>query len=263
MEDKFTKSSFLTISQKVLDFQLKTLYPVQVRSDPNRINLIFLNHDRNFSTFLTIRYLVEHESVADIYTLSRAIFESIVSMGILTESIITDDLHRYQEYQFTEIYKTYVHLERLGLQHLSGVSPSDVDLVRRRRQDYISKYGKNLSTWTGHSLEENVKLLDRNFPPTCNEEHFYEYLYCQVYRKGSSATHASFGGLSKGVQIETINIPGSLTAHRFKANEPHLIFSCFHSILAFLSSVRFLGFALQKAEAEKYFQDMARYIIAE
>lgn len=263
MDDKFTKSNFNSISLEVLDFQLKALYPVQIESEPNRINLIFLNHDRNFSTFLTIKYLVGHERVADIYMLSRSLLESIVSMGLLAKSIVANDLDRYQEYQFTEIYKTYSHLERLGLQRLSGVSPSEVDLVKRRRQEYISKYGRNLSTWTGQSLEKNVKLLDKNFPSTCNEEHFYEYLYCQVYRKGSSTTHASFSGLSKGVRPETVIIPGSFTAYRFKANEAHLIFSCYHSLLVFLSSVRFMGFALQNTETEKYFQDMPRYIIAE
>jgi hypothetical protein len=66
-----------------------------------------------------------------------------------------------------------------------------------------------LSTWTGHSLEEKVKLLDENFPPTYNEKHFYEYLYCQVFRKGSSATHSSYAGLSKGVQVESITVPGT------------------------------------------------------
>jgi hypothetical protein len=184
-------------------------------------------------------------------------------MGLLSKATVADDIARYQKYQFTEIYKTYCHLQRLGLQDLSGVSQSEVHLVKRKWQEYINEYGKNLSTWTGRSLEENVRLLDKSFPPTCNEKHFYEYLYCQVYRKGSSATHASFAGLSKGVQVETITIPGSFTAHRFKANEAHLIFSCFHSLLVFLSSVRFIGFALQKAETEEYFQDMARYIIAE
>lgn len=70
MENKFTKSNFVIISQEALDFQLKALYPVQSGKDPTRIGLVFLNHDRNFSTFLTIRYLVEHERVADIYTLT-------------------------------------------------------------------------------------------------------------------------------------------------------------------------------------------------
>ena len=116
MDDKFTKSNFLRVGKEVLDFQMRNLYPVQVQGEPNRINLIFLNHDRNFSTFLTIMDLVKHERVADIYTLSRSMFESIISMGLLTKSIVADDLNRYQEYQFTEIHKTYTHLVRLGLQ---------------------------------------------------------------------------------------------------------------------------------------------------
>jgi hypothetical protein len=65
MDDKFTKSNFLKKSQEALDFQLSSLYPMQVESDHDRVNMIFLNHDRNFSTFLTIQYLVEHGRVAD------------------------------------------------------------------------------------------------------------------------------------------------------------------------------------------------------
>ena len=166
MDDKFTKSNFLRVGKEVLDFQMRNLYPVQLQGEQNRINLILLNHDRNFSTFLTIMDLVKHERVADIYTLSRSMFESIISMGLLAKSIVADDLNRYQEYQFTEIHKTYIHLVRLGLQQLSGVNPSDANLVKQRSQEYINKYGRNLSTWTGYSLEDNVKLLDKNIPPT-------------------------------------------------------------------------------------------------
>ena len=263
MDDKFTKSNFLKISQEVLDFQLSALYPIHVQNEYHRANLIFLNHDKNVSTFLTIRYLVEHERVADIYALSRAMFESVVAMGLLAKSMISDDLNRYQNYQFVETYKCYSHLEKLGLAKLSGISSSEIPMLKTKRDEYLSKYGKNVSTWTGKSLEENVKLLDKTFSPTCNEEHFYEYLYCQVYRKGSPATHSSFAGLAKGVEIEEVSLPGSLAARRFKVNEPHLIFSCFHSVVVFLSSVRFMGCALQKVEVGQYFHRVARYIIAQ
>ena len=263
MNEKFTKSNFLKISQEVLNFQLSALYPILVQNGHHRASLIFLNHDRNFSTFLTVRYLVEHERVADIYALSRVMFDSIVSMGLLTKSLIPNDLERYQNYQFVESYKYYSHLEKLGLANLSGISSSDVLMLKTKRNEYLSKYGKNLSTWTGKSLEENVKLLDNNFPRTCNEQHFYEYLYCQVYRKGSPATHSSFAGLGKGVETEEFIIPGSSTGHRFKTNEPHLIFSCFHSLLVFLSSIRFMGHSLQKVGAEEYFHNIAEYIISE
>jgi len=48
--------------------------------------------------------------------------------------------------------------------------------VERKKDEYTNRFGKNLGTRTGKSLEENVKLTDRNFPPTCNENRFYEYL---------------------------------------------------------------------------------------
>jgi hypothetical protein len=263
MEDKFTKSNFMSISQEVLDFQLNALYPVQIEKEPTRINLVFLNHDRNFSTFLTIRYLVQHERVADIYALSRSIFESIITMGLLSKRLIEEDIERYQNFQFIEIYKTYNHLKKLGLEHLNGVSSSDVEFLYKKREEYIKKWGKNTLSWSGRSLEQNVKLVDKNYAPTCNEKHFYEYLYCQVYRKGSQSTHSSFAGLSKGVSIDRFSIPGLIAAQRFKANENHLIFSCFHSLLIFLSSVRFLGYLLDKKETENYFHKIAKYIISD
>lgn len=262
MEDKFTRLNFMQISQEVLDFQLKALYPVKVNKDPTRVNLVFLNHDRNFSAFLTIRYLVEHERVADIYSLSRSIFESIISMGLLSKHLIKEDIERYQDFQYIEIYKTYSHLKQLGLERLSGVSSSKVDFLSGKRNEYLRKWGRSTSTWTGKSLEQNVKLVDEAYAPTCNEKHFYEYLYCQVYRKGSQAAHSSFAGLAKGVDIDKLTIHGA-TIQRFKANENHLIFSCFHSLLVFLSSVRFLGYLTDKKETEDYFRRIASYIISE
>ena len=262
MEDKFTKLNFMKISQEALDFQLKALYPVKVDKDPIRVNLVLLNHDRNFSTFLTIRYLVEHERVADIYSLSRSMFESVISMGLLSKHLVKDDIERYQDFQYIEVYKTYNHLKRLGLEQLSGDSASEVDFLCNNRNEYLRKWGRNISTWTGKSLEQNVKFVDKAYAPTCDEKHFYEYLYCQVYRKGSQATHSSFGGLAKGVDTEKVTIHG-IPLIRFKASEAHLIFSCFHSLLVFLSSVRFLGYVTDRKETEDYFHKMASYIISE
>jgi hypothetical protein len=188
--------------------------------------------------------------------------ESVISMGLLAKYLIADDITRYQEFQYVEAYKTYTHLKKLRLENLSGLSVSDAQLVTERRAHYIAKWGRNISSWTGKPLEENVKLIDRAYPPTCNENHFYEYLYCQVYRKGSQSAHSSFAGLSKGVDIEAVSVPGLATALRFSVNKDHLIFSCFHSILVFLSSVRFLGHLIDKQNCESYFQETAHYIIS-
>lgn len=259
--NKFSKSNFLKISKETLDFQFKFFYPLNVTKEPKRVNLVFLNHDRNFSTFLTIQYLLKHGRVADIYVLSRSLFESIITMGLLSDKVVSHDLERYSDYQFIEICKTYSHLKRLGLERTSGLPAEEVTLVKQKREDYIKKFGKNNTTWTGKSLEENVKLVDLNYPSTCNENKFYEYLYCQIYRKGSQSTHASLAGLSKGVEIEKINLPNGTKAQRFKPNEDHLIFSCFHSIIAFASSVRFLGKLLNLKETENHFHKVSEYII--
>jgi hypothetical protein len=262
MKTKFTKTNFLQLSQDALDFQLKSLYPISTKKDPMRINLVFLNHDRNFSTFLTIKYLTEHERVADIYSLSRSMFESIISMGLISKYLVKDDLERYQDYQYIETYKTYNHLKKLGLERLSGVSPSDLDSIFNKRNEYLKKWGKSINTWTGKSLEQNVKTVDSAYNPTCKENHFYEYLYCQVYRKGSQAIHSSFAGLAKGVDVERVVI-NNTAIQEFKTNEAHLIFSCFHSLLVFLSSVRFLGYLIDNNDIEKYFQNIANYIISD
>jgi len=262
MENKFTKPNFMKISQEALDLQLEALYPVRASKDPARVNLVFLNHDRNFSTFLTIRYLVEHERIADIYALSRSMFESVISMGLISKHLIKEDLERYQNFQFIEIYKTYNHLKQLGLERPSGVSTSEVSLLYNKRNEYLRRWGRSTSTWTSKSLEQNVKLVDEAYAPTCNEQHFYEYLYCQVYRRGSQAAHSSFAGLAKGVDIDRLT-RHDVTIQRFKANEAHLIFSCFHSLIVFLSSVRFLGYLMDKKETEDYFHKIARYIISE
>ena len=259
MHNKFTTANFIRVSDEALNFQLAALYPVSSKKDPERMDLLFLNHDRNFSTFLTIRYLVEHQRVADIYTLSRSMFESVISMGLLTKNLVADDIARYQEFQYLEIHKTHEHLKKLGLENLSGLSASDAQLVSDKRSAYIKKWGKRLSSWTGTPMEHNVKMVDESYPSTCNERHFYEYLYCQVYRKGSQSAHASFAGLSKGVIVETI----TPSMKRLKVDEDHLIFSCFHSLLVFLSSVRFLGMAIGKTECESYFQKIANYVVSE
>lgn len=263
MVNKFTKLSFINLSQEVLNFQLKALYPVQAGKIPTMVNLVFLNHDRNFSTFLTIRYLVEHKRVADVITLSRSMFESIITTGLLSKQLIGNDIERYQDYQYFEICKTYNHLKKLGLEYLSGVHNTEVEFLYKKQKEYIRKFGKNTQTWSGKSLVDNVKLIDENYPPTCNENHFYEYLYCQVYRKGSQSAHSSFAGLKKGVDVEKFSIPGLLEFQIFKTNEKRFIFSCFHSLLTFLSSVRFLGCLLNKKETEDYFHRIAKYIISE
>lgn len=262
MKDRFTKSNFQKISKEVLEFQLKALYPIKPIKDNRRLDYVFLNHDRNFSTFLTIKYCVEHERVADIYALSRVMFESVINMGLLAKAIILEDLDRYENHQFVDIYKTYNHLKKLNLEKVSGVKKGKITEFESKRNNYIKKYGNSSDNWSGKSLETRVKTVDEHYPVTCNEKHFYEYLYCQVYRKGSRLTHSSFGGLSTSVNIEIMKLSKNILAQRYVTNDLHLIFSCFHSLIVFLSSIRFLGDLLNNTTTEEYYQKITRYIIA-
>ena len=198
MVEKFSKDNFLKISDEVLKFQLGALYPVETKRDPERINLIFLNHDRNFSTYLSIRYLAEYERVSDIYTLARSMYESVISMALLAKRIIGDDLVRYQDFQYLEIHKRYEHLKRLGLERLIGVSDQEVALVNNKKSEYINRWGNNNPSWTGKTLEANVRLVDKTYSSTSNENNFYEYRYCQVYRTGITICSFKFCWLIKG-----------------------------------------------------------------
>lgn len=263
MSEKFSIQNFNKISKEVLDFQLNNLYPIRNNDNQERLNLLFLNHDRNFSSFLTIMHCVKHEKVADIYTISRSMFESVINMALLSKSLIKDDLDRYQNHQFVDVYKTYFHLKKLGFESVSGLNYEEVKSVEQKRNDYLKKFDGKRDNWSGSSMEERVQLVDNNYTPTCNENKFYEYLYCQVYRKGSRLTHSSFGGLSSSVMIENIKFPDDNIGSRFKVNEPHLIFSCFHSLIVFLSSIRFIAHFLNKDMIEDYYNKITRYIISE
>ena len=259
---EFDTISFLKISRKVFKFQLEAIYPL-ISKNNQTLNLLALNHDRNSSSFLTIIDLVKRKRVADVYTISRSIFESIISMGILAKHVIKDDIERYLNYQFIQTEKVYSHLKKLNREHLSGVPKNKVEYLNRMKTQYINKFGKgNHPTWTGKSLEQNTKLLDKAYPPTCNSSNFYEYLYCQVYRKASQCAHASFAGLSKCVEVTRIANFDGLSHQTLESNEPHLIFSCFHALIVFFASARFVGGLLGNDKIENYFQEICGQIIS-
>lgn len=259
---KFNKISFLKTSKEAFKFQLKTIYPLHSKNNVT-LNLLALNHDRNSSSFLTIIDLVKKKRVADVYTISRSIFESVISMGILAKHLIQDDIERYQNYQYIQTEKVYSHLKKLKCEHLSGVPKNMVKHLNDMRNQYVCKFGKgNHPTWTGKSLEQNTKLLDKVYFPTCNSSNFYEYLYCQVYRNASQCAHASFGGLSKCVKVKEIANFNGVTHQTLDSDESHLIFSCFHALIVFFSSARFIEELLGSNKIENYFQQLCSKIIS-
>jgi len=255
MIEMFTKEDFLKISEDVLNFYDDSVGMLKLEKDAMRKGFVLLNNDRNYFTFHTIRYLAKVERVADIYTLSRAMFESVINMGLITKSLIDNDIERYQSFPFIESYKIYNHLKKIELENLSGITSEEYEYLRKHRYKYEAKWNK-LSTWSGNNLEQNVILVDKNYPATWGIQHFYEYLYCQVYRKGSQVVHSSFGGLMKGINIDELIQDDGEKVKVFIPDQENLVFACFHSLFVFLSSMRFLGISIGNKEFEIYNQKM-------
>jgi len=256
--EKHTIDNVLNLIQEVLEFEIKELYPISCKKDSHRKNLIVLHHDHNSSSFVTIKQLLLRPCVTDIYTISRRMYESVITMGLLAKSLIEDDIERYIDFRFIEASKFYNHLKQLGLEKLSGIK--DVSSLNKYKKDYCKKFGSPGQTWTGLTVVDNAQLVDKHYPITCNETRFYEYLYCQIYRNSSQITHSSFGGIYDTVEREEFcNLSNEIIV-RYKDKESHLINTGFYSIIIFLSSVRFMGYILDTSITEEYFQEKCNWI---
>jgi hypothetical protein len=252
---EFTMEKFNKICNEVIKFHDENINVIRLDSDPQRKQIMALNHDKNYFSFHSIKYLSNLGRVPDVYILSRAMFESIVNMGLIAKKLVNDDLERYIRFQYVENYKLYKHLNNIDFGHMLELTQEEALKLEQFNAEYISKFGK-IKNWSGNNLAQNVKLLDINYSSTCNESHFYEYLYCQVYRSGSEYIHASYFGLEKGVDAIEISKSYEGTNYTYETKSENLIFSCYHSLLVFLSSIRFLGIIMGRQDIEDYYHEI-------
>lgn len=259
--ESLTRVTFAAAAKRVSEFHLEVFdsVTVPVEKDQTRAYLVYLNHHRNVSTFETIRHVTDRERVADIYVLSRAMLDSVITMGLLSrQGLIRDDIDRYQHFRFVEAMKRYDHLTTLGLQEHSGIPASVVKSLKEKQDEYIKKWGKkNNDSWTGKSLLENARLVDNEVDATLGTKHFYEYLYCQVYRTGSWLIHSSLTGLGNVFEAEKVQTGGINDVIMFKTDPGHLSMSFLYGILVFLSSIRFIGNVLDERKAENFHHEMS------
>lgn len=252
---EFSMKQFIKICNEVIQFQDSKIDVVRLNGDPQRKQIMALNHDKNYYTFLSIKQLSSLGRVPDIYILSRAMFESVANMGLIAKKLIQDDLERYINFQYIENYKLFQHLKEIDFGHMLELTDEESKKLEQFSKEYNSKFGK-IKNWSGNNLLQNVKLLDLNYFPTCNEKRFYEYLYCQVYRSGSEYIHASYFGLKKGVDTVEISKSNEGTNYTYECKSENLIFSCYHSLLVFLSSLRFLGIIMERQDVEEYYHEI-------
>lgn len=133
-------------------------------------------------------------------------------------------------------------------------------LIVEGRNAFVSEYG-NANSWCGLNLIERIKLIDESFQPTCSNKKFFEYLYCQVYRKGSGAIHRTSAGLERST-VWTKSMGGNLVFIEPTANIDHLVFASIHSLVVYLASIRFIGQILKGSKTESYYQKETARIIA-
>jgi hypothetical protein len=252
---EYNLDTFLKLSEKYLKYQFM-LYPISLKDvDLKLQHSMMQSHQSNTDTIFSIRKIIEIKKVNDVFCLSRALFESIVNMGLIISGKIENAADRFFEYQYVEAYKIFQHLKRIEPDFVDKVYKSDtITIITKGRNNFVLKYG-NLNNWCDLNMIERVYLIDKTFPPTCSFDKIYEYLYCQVYRKGSNAIHRTFTGLGRANIIRIIELNGNNYISPM-ANIDHLELACIHSLAVYLSSIRFLGYLIfdKRIDIETYYQ---------
>jgi hypothetical protein len=252
--------TYQELAKEYLQYQL-AFYPIQLDCSLELQMAMMQSHQSNTDTMLSLRKIAMLKNVNDIYCLSRSMFESTINMGLLITGKINEGAKRFLEFQYVEAYKIYDHLNQVEPDLTSKVYESEeIEVIIARRKAFVSKYG-NIGDWCGLNLVERVRLVDNNFPSTCSNLKFYEYLYCQVYRKGSGAIHRTSLGLGRSMIWRSSGVR-NMEFVEPSPSQKHLVFACIHSLITYLSSIRFLGYALKDDTIESYYQKETSRIIA-
>lgn len=254
--------TYQELAERHLTYQF-ALYPMKFDAELELQIAIMQSHQSNTDTMFSLRRIVALKNVNDVYCLSRSMFESVVNMGVLVTGKIKDGAQRFLDFQYLEAYKILHHLRQVEPDFVNKVyKPDEVKVITEGRNSFVSKYG-NIGTWCDLNLIERIKLIDKNFPPTCSNNKFFEYLYCQIYRKGSGATHRTSTGLGRST-VWTKTMVASLNFIEPTPNMNHLVFASIHSLIVYLASIRFIGQIIgnKKEETESYYHEETARIIA-
>lgn len=252
--------TYQELAEKYLKYQF-ALYPMKFNSAPDLQIAVMKSHQANTDTMFSLRQIVTLKNVNDVYCLSRSMFESVVNMGVLIAGRIKDGAKRFLGFQYVEAYRILDHLKQIEPEFVSKVyNPKEVNLIIAGRNAFVSECG-NLADWCGLNLVERVRPIDESFPPTCSTAKFFEYLYCQVYRKASGATHRTSTGLGRST-VWTKSRVGNLNFIEPTPNMNHLVFASIHSLIVYLASIRFVGQILEGNETESYYQKETARLIA-
>jgi hypothetical protein len=237
-------------------------FPIQFSKDPEKQGMILLNHFQNTETIESLMVLARLKKPGDIAILSRGIFESVLNMGLLLYLPLDKGVDRYRKFISVEALKNYRHLASIERVLAETVyKPSEIADYEKEAKEYEVKYGKPKSSWSGMKVIDICKILDMNYPPAIDMNHFFEFMYCQVYRRGSSVVHRSQLGLLRNIEIKSIDLIDSKQVHSMTIKNNELVFSYFHGLILYIASMRIVGKAFDTATLEEYFQKRIGFLI--
>jgi len=249
----FDKNKFYERLKRYLDFN-KSLYPITITHNPDLYGLLIQLHEANTHTMLSISHIFRMGHTLDIFALARTMFESVINMGLLSSNLTPDGVERFKNYQDCETHKLICHLRDISYADLTFTSDFQKEIAINR-DIFVARYGLS-DNWCGMSLLKRVQALDKYYPPTGTTKRYLEFLYCWVYRVGSSGAHKSARSFSLTTKL--VRYPSEKgSAVSIQPKKLLLEFFGFQSLEVYLLSIRFLGSMIEskKDEVESYYQN--------
>lgn len=254
---KYEIVPYSNLIEKMVEFS-NDLFPVKLGKELVKQYIIILSHGINTQTICSIRLLVIQNHANDCAVLLRSMFESTIDMGLLSSGAIRNDVERFTDFADVENYKLYSHMSKIKPELTREIENKNLKSnLNQRRQKMLSYKNKfhDINSWCGLNLLDRCKILDKYYSSTVNDNKFYEFLYCQVFRIGSCSTHRSYLGLrsAKLKKDNEINAGPWI----FETNIDRLLHACRYAVYVYLSSLRFFGKVFNIEKCELFYQSMA------
>ena len=241
----------------------ETVTPLKFGKESKKQGMILLNHFQNTETLKSLMILAKHKKSGDIAILTRSIFESVLNMGLLLLLPLDEGINRYQKFNSIESLKCYRHMASIEKETADKIyNTTEIKEYEKGAKEYEIKYGKPKLSWSGKNSIDICKLLDNNYSPVIKTNHFFEFMYCQIYRYGSSAIHRTQMGLLRNLKINSRTLINGKKLHIMNNRDEILNFNYFHGLVSYITSLRIIGKTFEIDSSEDYFQEKIGSLIA-